>query len=96
MGKVMDDIRMLINTMETANELKAVNDMVKARWGILQAKQLVEKASELAPGDHVRFIGRYGVPVGGVIEKFAQKNIVVRASDGKRWRVAPGLLEKVS
>jgi hypothetical protein len=93
MGRVMDDIRTLINAMDNADDLKMVNDMVKARWSVLQAKKLVEKADELGPGAKVRFPGRYGM-VEGVIEGFGPKNVMVRASDGKRWRVSPGLIER--
>jgi hypothetical protein len=96
MSRNLDEIQRLINQVDTADGLKAVNRMIKARWSLIQTKQLVEKSADLAPGTKVRFPGRYGAMVEGVVVKLAQKNVVVRASDGVRWRVAPGLLESVN
>lgn len=86
----MNQVQTTIAAIHNMNsdELNQVVEAIKMQRTFLARST----ARALSIGDRVEFQGRRG-RVQGVVEKVNRKTVLVRASDGVRWKVTASLLE---
>jgi hypothetical protein len=87
------DVKTLRAVLEKCDneDLNLVVRLLKARRDSIARMN----TATLARGKTVRFTGRRGVTVTGTVEQINQKTVIVKATDGVKWRVAGSLLEVV-
>jgi hypothetical protein len=83
-------LRALLDKCDS-EDLNLVVNLLKARRDSITRMT----TATLTRGKTVRFIGRRGVTVTGTVEQINQKTVIVKATDGAKWRVAGSLLEVV-
>jgi hypothetical protein len=70
-------------------DLNLVVRLLKARRDAIARMN----TATLTRGKTVKFTGRRGVTVTGTVEQINRKTVIVKATDGTKWRVAGSLLE---
>lgn len=70
---------------------RVIVDTINAR--LKRARKTV--MNTLCVGDRVRWTGKYGVPMSGVVTGMGRSRVYVDASGGGRWSVSATLLTKI-
>ncbi len=91
-------ISKLLETFKTLDDLRSVDGLIRARWNLVKQQQTITAISSGVAAIHsqVKFRGRNGSMVQGVVEKVNRTTVTVRSTTGMLWRVAPGLLRPVT
>lgn len=84
-----------VDTLSEA-ELLALNQRIVARLNFLQRARRHQAMLEFRIGERVSFQPEGRAPVFGMLTRYNQKSVTVITEDGQQWRVAPGLLRKVT
>ena len=87
-------ISQLLEAFKTLEDLRGVDQLIRARWKLVKQQQAITAITSgiAVVGNQVKFMGRHGVTVQGVVEKVNRTTVSVRSTAGMRWTVAPGLL----
>jgi ribosomal protein L35AE/L33A len=90
MKSVMEINKAILSGNLSADELRSINQALKAAYTMLQSRAKVA----FYVGESVRFNTRSGELVTGKVTKINQKTIAVRTDTGMQWKVSPSLLKK--
>lgn len=90
MMTVNDINKAILSGNLSAEDLRSVNQAVKAAYTMLQSRAKFA----FYIGEPVSFTTRSGHPITGKVVKINQKTINVRTNTGMEWKVSPSLLRK--
>jgi len=87
----MNNVQSTIAAIHSMNklELEQVVEAIKLQRTFLARST----ARSLSVGDDVKFTGRRGEVIRGVVDKVNRKTAMVRSAGGQMWRVTASLLE---
>ena len=87
----MNNVQSTIAAIREMNkdELEQVVEAIKLQRTFLARST----ARQLSRGDNVKFTGRQGEVIRGVVDKVNRKTVMVRSAGGQMWRVTASLLE---
>jgi hypothetical protein len=83
-----------INSITNNDELKVIADALHQQRSWMNA----QATRNFIVGDKVKFTGRYGAIVEGVVDRVKIKNLIVKQTNGAqgRWNVTASLCKKVA
>ena len=87
----MNNVQSTIAAIHSMNkdELDQVVEAIKLQRTFLARST----ARSLSVGDQVKFTGRQGEVIRGVVDKVNRKTVIVRSAGNQMWRVTASLLE---
>lgn len=85
----------LVEAIKTKEQIREVWALLRARYRLLDWEAATKAAAQFKIGDRVTFTGRRRSQHGEV-RGWGQKNAIVVAGDGRRWRVHPSRMRKVA
>jgi len=87
-----DAVKQVLFTVNTLDDLRKINDLVKARANYIQRKS----AYEFFKGMKASFVSnRTGETIVGTIVKVNQKTVDIETKDGRSWKVSATMVTRV-